>query len=165
MRTFLLCLCLLVATGTHAQRYGHLNFANVLSELPGTKAAESELEAFNKQLVARGEQMVRDLEAKANTLEGERSNLAPVEFQKRVAALQKDRQAIQSYEQEVAMKIERKRQELLGPLIQQVKDAVTRVAEANNFALVFDTSIFNAVLFAEDSEDLLSLVKAELGME
>ena len=41
---------------------------------------------------------------------------------------------------------------------------VEQVAQENNFQLIFDTSMFNAVLFAAESEDVMPMVKAKLGI-
>ena len=161
---FLLLLSSLLALPLGAQEYGHLNFANLLSEMPGTKAAEAELEAYNQDLVAKGEQMVADFQAGVQELQGQVDNLPPVKLAEMQAELTKSRDAIGVYEQEMQVKLEQKRQELLGPLIQQARDAIDTVAAREGYALVFDTSLFNTILFAQDADDLMDLVKAELGM-
>ena len=61
--------------------------------------------------------------------------------------------------------VEVKRQELLGPIIKKAKDAVTTVAKEKGYQLVFDSSIFGTILFAEDTTDLLPMVKVHLGIE
>lgn len=147
-----------------AQKYGHLNFANLLSEMPGTKAAEAELETYNKDLVAKGEQMVADLQARVAEVQGQMDELPPVRLAELRAELAQQRDAIGAYEMQVQRDLETKRQELLGPLIQQARDAIDAVAERGGYAFVFDTSLFNTVLFAEEADDLMALVKAELGM-
>lgn len=162
-----LCLFLfasLLALPLGAQQYGHLNFANLLSELPGTKAAEAELESYKQELVAKGEQMVGDLQARVAEVQGQMDELPPVRLAELRAELAQQRDAIAAYERQVQRDLEAKRQELLGPLIQRVRDAIDAVAEREGYALVFDTSLFNTVLFAEDADDLMPLVKAELGM-
>ncbi len=157
---------LLVTVGSlSAQRYAHLNFANVLSEIPATKAAEKKLEEFNQQLVKKGEEMAATLQQQATELEGQQQTLAPVEFESRRKALIAKRDELVKYEQKSEFDLEKKRQELLGPLIQSVKNAVRVVAEREGYQLVFDTSIFNAVLFAQESVDLVDEVMAELGVE
>lgn len=162
---FLLVLfsCLL-ALPLGAQKYGHLNFANLLSEMPGTTAAEAELEAYNKELVAKGEQMVADLQTRVEEVQGQMDELPPVRLAELRAELAQQRDAIGAYEMQVQRDLEAKRQELLGPLIQQARDAIDVVAERNGYQLVFDTSIFNTILFAQDADDLMELVRAELGM-
>ncbi|MCP9236438.1 OmpH family outer membrane protein [Lewinella sp. JB7] len=151
-------------TGLSAQQYGHLNFANLLSQMPGTEAAEAELAAYNQQLVERGEQMVEDLRARVREVESQIEDLPPVRVEELRVELNGEREKIGQYEQQMAVDLETKRRELLGPLIQQARDAIDAVARENGYLLVFDTSQFNTVLFAQDSDDLMALVKAKLGM-
>ncbi|MBB4079295.1 outer membrane protein [Lewinella aquimaris] len=151
-------------TSLTAQKYGHLNFANLLSQMPGTKAAEAELKTYNQQLVAVGEKMVEDYRGRVRELEAQVDDLPPIEVNKFRAELDGEREKIGLYEQQMASDLEKKRQELLGPLIQQARDAIDAVAQENGYQLVFDTSLFNTVLFAQDSDDLMELVKAKLGM-
>ncbi|PPK88549.1 periplasmic chaperone for outer membrane proteins Skp [Neolewinella xylanilytica] len=147
-----------------AQQYGHLNFANLLSEMPGTKAAETELQTYNQQLVEQGEKMVADLRARVEEVQAQAEDLPPVRLEELRAELSQQRDEIATFEQQVQMNLEQKRQELLGPLIQEARDAITAVAEENGYVMIFDTSQFNTVLFAEDSDDIMALVKAKLGI-
>jgi outer membrane protein len=158
-------LCGLLLTGPlAAQEYGHLNFANLLSEMPGTKAAEAELQAYNVQLTKKGEEMVAALQARVREVEAQRDDLTPRRMEELRAELTEQRDEIAQYERQMGVDIEKKRQELLGPLIQQARDAITAVAEEQGLLMVFDTSQFNSVLYARDSEDLMAAVKAKLGM-
>ena len=158
---FLTCASL---ASVSAQKYGHLNFANLLSQMPGTAAAEAELASYNQQLVSVGEKMVTDLQARVKEVESQIQDLPPIRVEELRVELTGERDKISQYEQQVKVDLEKKRQELLGPLIKETRDAVEAVAKANGYSLVFDTSQFNTVLFAEDSDDLMPLVKAKLGL-
>ncbi|WP_420461378.1 OmpH family outer membrane protein [Neolewinella sp.] len=164
LRSTICCLLLLALTGLHAQKYGHLNFAILISELPGTEAAEAELKAFNDAAVAKGEQMVVDLKARVAEVEAQREELPPVRVEELRQELSAERDKIVQYEQQMGIDVERKRQELLGPVIQQAREAVEAVAEENGYQLIFDTSRFNTVLYGQDSDDIKPLVRAKLGM-
>lgn len=167
----LLLLAALLVGGTcltaQGERYGHLNLGQVVSLLPETKAAESELKAYQQQLVAKGEEMAKAFQAKIQEFytDVQEGTLPPVEQQKREAALQEERQTIVGYEQEIQQKLGQKRQDLLEPVLGKVGMAIDEVAAENGFVLIFDTSQFNAILFADESEDVLPLIKAKLGIE
>jgi outer membrane protein len=164
MRHLILLAGLLLSLPAPAQDYGHLNFANLLADMPGTKAAETDLEAYNQQLVRKGEQIVADLQNRVREVEAQVDDLAPRRLEELRAELTEQRDAIGQYERQMGVDIEKKRQELLGPLIQQARAAVTAVAEELGLTMVFDTSLFNSVLYARDSEDLMDEVRAKLGM-
>ena len=164
LRHTLCCLLLLTLTSLPAQKYGHLNFAILISELPGTETAEAELKAFNDAAVAEGEQMVVDLKARVAEVEAQKEDLPPVRVEELRQELTAERDKIVQYEQQMGVDVARKRQELLGPVIQQARQAVEAVAKENGYQLIFDTSRFNTVLYGQDSDDIKPLVRAKLGL-
>ena len=164
MRVLFCCLLALSSLTLSAQKYGHLNFAVLISEMPGTAAAEIELKAYNDSLTTVGEQMVTDLRARANELEAQREELAPVEVRARSKELSDERDRILQFERQMGIDVERRRQELLGPIISAARAAVEAVAEEGGYQMIFDTSNFNTVLFGRDEDDVMPLVKAKLGM-
>ena len=155
-----------VVLSSAQEKYGHLNYGGLISSMEETQAANSELEAYQKQLVAKGEEMAKKFQQdfEAALKEAQAGNLTPVQQQEKEQELGKRRDEIIAYEQEVREKVEAKRQELLGPIIDKAQTALKEVAKENGFAMIFDTSVFNAVLFAEDTDDVMPLVKAKLGM-
>lgn len=154
----------LAPTLTMAQKYGHLNFGNLISSLEETKAADSELEAFQKQLVTKGEERAAAWQKKAEAFakQVQSGELAPKLQQEKQAELEEERNSILEYEQEVSQKVQAKRQELLEPIIAKAEKAIQDVAKENGYVMIFDTSTFNAILFAKDSDDVMELVKAKL---
>lgn len=150
-----------------AQKYAHLNFGLLVSGLPEVKAADTELEAYQKQLTAKGEEMAKAWQEKAQAFaqKAQSGEMAPVEQQKQQAALEKEREEILGYEEEINAKMQQKRQELLKPIIDKAEAAIKEVAQENGYLMIFDTSVFNSILFAQDTDDVLPLVKAKLGIE
>ncbi|MEM9930898.1 MAG: OmpH family outer membrane protein [Bacteroidota bacterium] len=57
------------ASNLMAQKFGYVNSALILSELPAVRAAEADLEALQKQLTKRGEDMVNQFRADVAALE------------------------------------------------------------------------------------------------
>ena len=168
-KTLLLsALVILGAVVSFAQeKYGHLNFGNLISSMEETKAADSELEAYRKQLVAKGEEMAVKFKEdyQAVIKEAQAGNLTPAQQQEKEQELSQRRDEIVAYEQEVRQKVDAKREELLTPIINNAEAAVKEVAEKNGYVLIFDTSVYNAVLFAQDADDVMPMVKASLGIK
>ena len=139
----------------------------VEQSMPESAAAEAELQTLNDQLVAEGEEMANTLQqgvAEYQAAEASQEK-SPLELQAMVQALQTQQQALTAFEQTAGQRLEEKRMELLQPVVEQAQTAVNEVAQENGFVLVFDTGVFNAILFAQESEDLMPLVKAKLGLE
>jgi outer membrane protein len=163
----MVAMSLAVAGTAVAQKYGHCNFGSLVSAMPGTKEADSQLEAYQKQLISKGEEMAKAFQEKvAKYYQDQQSgDFTPKALADREQALQKEQQDLRNYEQEIQQKLAAKREELLKPLVDEVEAAISKVAKANGFNMIFDTSVFNAVLFAADSVDITDQVKAELGIE
>lgn len=164
---FLFTFSLLTFSAALAQKYGHLNFGNLVAEMPQTEQANKDLETYQKQLVAKGEEMAKKLqtEFEATMKDVNEGKLSRLQQQQAESSLQSQQNDIRAYEQEVIQKVETKRQELLKPIIEKAEKAISDVAKENGYVMIFDTSVFNAILFAEDSDDVMDLVKAKLGIQ
>ena len=91
-------------------------------------------------------------------------SLLPAKQLERQDALQKQQQEIAAFEQQMKQDVEQKRQLLLMPIIEKATNAIKEVAVENGYEAVFDTSMFNAVLYTVDSDDLMLQVKSKLGI-
>jgi outer membrane protein len=170
MKKILLAFTFLFAvmgTSLAQEKYGHCNFGSLVSLLPGTTAADTELAAYRDQLVKKGEDMATAFQEKVAKFyqDSQSGDHTPKVLAEREQALGEEQQSILAYEQEVQQKVAEKRDELLEPLVTQVQEAIEKVAKANGYVMIFDTSAFNVVLFAEDSADITEMVKAELGLQ
>lgn len=156
--------CLSIAV--FAQKVGHVNTGLLLEEMAEVKSANTSMEAYQKQLVAKGQQMVESLQTEysAFVAEVQKQTMAPKAQQEKQATLQKKQQEIQAYEQEVQNKIGQKREELLKPILSKVDQAIKDVGKEGSFLFIFDVSIPNTILFAEESLDVTADVKRKLGM-
>lgn len=157
-------LFLLAANLTFGQKIGYLNSAVVIAEYPSTKAADSELKVFQDQLVAEGQKRAKALEEKygAYLQEAQSGVLTRVQMQTKEAELQKSQEDLASYEQEVYEKVAKKRQELYQPILEKIQAAIDQVGKEGNYQFIFDTSVTNVIVFAEESDDITSLVKSKL---
>ncbi|MCB9080967.1 MAG: OmpH family outer membrane protein [Lewinellaceae bacterium] len=161
---FLLCTFLVAMTSVaQAQKYGHMNFGNFIAELADTKKANIDLEEYQKTLVAKGEEMANKFKANyvkfLTDVQG--GDLSPKQQQEMQAALEAEQNAIRDYESEITTELQKKREELLQPILDSVEAAIADVAKENNYQLIFDTSVFNAILFTQESDDVSALVKAK----
>ncbi len=150
-----------------AQKYGHLNFGTLISSLPATEAANAELKDYQDQLNKEVSEKAATWQDKARAFaqKAQSGEMAPVEQQQQQEALEKEREEIIKLEDGMRAKVSQKRSELLEPIINKAEAAIQAVAKANGYVMIFDTSMFNAILFAQDSDDVMPLVKAELGVE
>jgi len=169
MKQFFLALivCTTLITGAEAQKFGYVNTALLLSELPEVKGADAQLEAYQQQLITEGQAQVKAFEeqyqvyvAAANSGE-----MSKVEMAQKEQELTKDQQAIQALEREVENKIMIKRQELLNPILENVDSHIQAMGKEGGYTFIFDMSAQGAMLYALDSEDLTDQVRTRLNSQ
>jgi len=147
-------------------KYGHLNYGNLLEQFPQREAADKELATYRDQLIKKGETRAKAWQDKVMKLQeaAQKGTLPGMKIQEQQVALQKEQQEIAAYEQEVIQLISKKRDDLLKPIVDKMNAAVKAVGKENGYTMIFDTSLFNNVLYADESEDVMDLVKRKLGM-
>lgn len=162
--TTLIILAGLVAM--QAQKFGHVNSSQLILALPEVKTADAALEAYQKQLFVKGEEMVKAFEKEYTAYMGKANSgeLSQLQMQQQEAALTGQQQKIQQYEVEVQNKLAAKKQELYQPILNKVQEVVEKLGKEMGYTMIFDTSM-GGLLFVEDAEDLMPALKTKLGIQ
>lgn len=150
-----------------AQKYGHLNLGNMVAAMPATKTADAQIKAYSDQLIAQGQERAKKLqnEYAAILKNMQDGKLSPVQQEQAEKKITDEQASLQAFEAEIKQKIAQKRQTLLKPIFDQVEKAIADVAKQKGMTMIFDTSMFNTVMFAAESVDIMADVKAELGLK
>ncbi len=160
----LVAVMVFAATATaSAQKFGYVNSTEILAELPAMKAAESNLEAMQKQLQKKGQAMVQKFQADVAVLQKEAAdgNLTPKMQEEESGKLEVRQTAIGKFEQTMVTDLQEKRAELLKPIYDAVNEAIKAVAEEGGYQFIFDQQV---LLFGEDSSDVSAAVRTKLGL-
>lgn len=146
-----------------AQKFGYLNSAALLVELPEVKQAESDLDAFQKQLQKKGQDMVTKFQTDVQAYQKkvENGELSPKQQEEEEKKLETVRQDIAKYEQEMMNQIQTKRETLLKPIYDKVNEAIKAVATEGGYQYIFDQGV---LLFFDPAGDVSPLVKKKLGL-
>ncbi len=152
-----------IAQAAAAQKFGYVNSAFILSEMPDLKQAEASLEALQTQLQKKGQTMVEKLQADYAVVQQkmERGELSPKQQETEAARLKAAEEELGKYEQDMVKQLQDKRNELLQPIYDKVNKAIADVAKENGFQFVFDQGV---LLYADESQDVSALVKGKLGI-
>ena len=163
---FFFAILIFSSSSSFAQKFGHLNSMNLLELLPGRVSADKKLETYQKQLTTAYQVKVSAFQEKYKKVlaEAQGGTLSEVEKQKKGEELQQEEQGLVAEEREMIGKIQKKREELLKPLLDKVSNAINAVGKENGYTFIFDTSTLNLMLFARDSDDVMALVKTKLGI-
>ena len=133
IKTGLLAAALLCTTlMAQAQKFGYLNSALILKDMPEMRELRSSLEARQNILKKDGEAKIAQLQQKAQTAEQKkaRGEMTPKEEEQVTAELQQMQEEIYSYSQKAEHEISEKQAEGMEPILQKVNDAIQAVATA-----------------------------------
>lgn len=152
-----------LANTVQAQKFGYVNSAAILSELPKVKQADANLEALQKQLQKKGQQMVEAFQTKYMDLQkkAEAGELSPKQQEEASKTLEEEQKKIAEFEQSMQQQILAKREELLRPILDEVNKAIEEVAKEKGYQFIFDADV---LLYKDPSQDVSAQVKAKLGM-
>lgn len=150
-----------------AQKYGHLNLGNMVAAMPATKTADAQIKTFSDQLIAQGQERAKKLqnEYAAILKDMQEGKLSPLQQEQAEEKIKSEQAKLQAFEEEIKQKIAEKRKNLLQPIFNQVEKAIADVAKQKGMTMIFDTSMFNAVMYAAESVDIMADVKAALGLK
>ncbi len=149
----------------NAQKYGHLNSNEIISAFPEVKSADSDLESYSNQLIQKGQSMMKEYEQSYQTYaaKANKGELSQLQMQQEETKLTQKQQEIKKYEVEVQDMIAKKKQEVYQPILDKIQAAIDQIGKEQGFTMIFDSSSLG-MIFAADSEDLMPVVKARLGM-
>lgn len=163
----MLALGLMIGTASfaqQAQKLAYIDSKALLGEMPEIKKANTDIEAFAKQYRDQMEAMEKEGQKKVQEYQaGEKTMTDAVKTVKQ-KELQDLQNRIQSFQQTAEEKVGAKQQELYKPILDKANKAINDVAKEKGYSYVFDLST-GAMLYANETDNILTLVKAKLGIK
>jgi len=165
-KLFLFALVVLstVAFGQQKIKLGHLNSNDLMAVMPGRDSAEKVLNDYAKNLQDQLNAMMNEFQTKYQEyLDNSEKYLEPVKKakEKELVDLQNRVEEFKNQSQELLSK---KEQELIQPLIDKAKKAISDVAKERGYTYIFDVSA-GSLLYYQDSDDIMPYVKEKLGIK
>ena len=142
---------------THSQsKVAHIDVQKLITDMPEVITAQKELEKLQKTYTTDIQNTIKELQVKQQTYSADAAN------QSRAEELQAMQQNIQKFEQTAAQDLQKKQKDMMSPLIEKARSAIEKVAAAQGFDYVIDSTPGGFVIMAK-GKDLLVDVKNELG--
>jgi len=166
MKKTLLTICLIVAglfSAVAQNKLGYINSNELLSIMPESSAMQEELQSYAKGLESSLAAMQAEGEKKLSDYQQNEASMSDLVKQDKVRELESIQQRILEFQQNAQESLAAKEQELITPILDKARNAIEDVAKEGNFTYIFDASTGN-ILYAAESENILSLVKAKLGL-
>jgi outer membrane protein len=157
--SFLALIALIVIAGSgYAQtaKFGHINSADLLALMPEIKKSDSSLQIYQKSLEDQN-QAIQEFQ----NLPAATTDAVKEVKQQEIKDLESRIQQFQGTAQE---KLQNKKEEIYSPILKRAEEAIKEVAKSNSYSYVFDTSA-GAVIYAQDSDNLMDLVKKKLDLK
>lgn len=144
-----------------AQKVAHLHLDSLSNLMPETKVAKGVAEVYFNDLKKTVSSMEEEFQKKYNDYLQNEASMSELVKKTKQDELQSLQTRIQDFNQQAQMDYQKKSAELTAPIMEKAKKAIEAVAKENGYKYVLDTSAGN-VLYSEQSEDILMLVKKKL---
>ncbi len=168
MKKILLSVAVLLTTffaqTTQAQiKVGFINSTELVAQLPETKAADTKVQEYAKELQSSLESQALKLEKEIQDFQKNQKTMTEIMLETKQKEIMSMQQNLQEMEQSANDKLNKKRSEMYQPIIEKVENAINKVAKNNGYTYIMDTSS-GSVLYADPSNDVMPLVKKELNV-
>ncbi|HNW69106.1 MAG TPA: OmpH family outer membrane protein [Bacteroidales bacterium] len=145
------------------QKFGHIDSNELLKLMPGRDSAMNKITDYAKTLENQLKGMQSELETKYQTYLANEANMTELIKQTQQKELQDIQARIEAFQTSAQDELEKKQNELLKPIIDKAKAAIEKVGRDNQYTYIFDAGI-GVLLYSDPTEDILPMVKKELGL-
>ena len=143
-------------------KVAHINTQDLVAAMPDMKAAQTQMDQLGKTYEAEIKELATALQNKMKQYDAEAEAQTDEENAKRLQEVQGMEQNIRQYQANAQKDMQQKELDLLKPITEKARAAILKVARAQGFDYVLDSSQGAGVIMA-DGKDLLADVKKELG--
>lgn len=131
---------MMCATVASAQKFGRVDLAAIVPNMPEFKEAQTNLEAYGLDLQKQLEQIQVEFNQKYAEYEKNRATYTDTIRQMKESELQQLQQRFQEFQQIAQQDIQQKEAELMEPIYNKANEAVKAVAEAGGYMAIFSTA-------------------------
>ena len=159
--TFLAILSFLTFNSIAQNKFGYIDSQELLQLMPERKSAEAEVQNFAKSLEAQLGSMTAEYQQSLQEYQANEATYTDLVKQDKEAEIIGLQERIQTFQQNAQQSLQEKEQKVLEPIYAKARKAIEDVATEGGFTYIFDKSQ-GSILYANDSENILSLVKKKL---
>ena len=166
---FIVVLVALLALGGSAMeqkniKLGHINSNDLMQIMPGRDTAMALLQKEVEDLQAEMEAMKKEYETQVNNYLAKKDQLSELIRKSKESDIQKMAERIETFQTNAQKLLEDRQEELLKPIVDRAKAAIEEVGKENGYTYIFDAGV-GTLLYSQDSDDIMPLVKKKLGLK
>ncbi len=152
--------------GIFAQdKLGHINSKEIISIMPEIPGIEKKIDELSKQWENEIMKMREEYNTKIKEYQQKQDSMPDGIKQIRMSEIQEMEQRISTFQQTAYTDLQKKQQDLVNPVIERVRKAITDVAVENNYTYIFDLSAQGIIYQSPKSNDITALVKKKLAIK
>lgn len=147
-----------------ATKFGYVNSQELLSMMPDVSKADTALKVYAKSFQDQLDAMSKEYDKKVQDFQANEKTMTDAVKEVKYKEIQQLQERMQSTNESAQEKVANKRQELYKPLLEKADKAIKEVAKEKGYDYVFDASA-GTLLYAKETDNILPLVKAKLGIK
>ena len=165
-KIIIVALMAIMPFGAFAQKFGHINSADIIPLMSEYKSAQTELEELQKQYREELNYMESEYNKKLDDYEKNRETFPDNIRQRREQELIESQQKMQVYYDDCQTNLTQKSQELMNNINTKLQKAIQSVGEEGAYVCVFDIS-GGVIPFVSSTltTDVTEAVKGKLGIK
>jgi len=153
-----------VSTVIGQTKIGYINSNDLLVLMPERKTAEANLEKEAKALQTQLQTMTTEYQSKVTEFQNGQTTMSDLLKDTKVKELTDLEARIKAFQESAQGELQKKEGALLEPILAKAREAIKTTAEKAGYSHVFDTAS-GILVHAPEGDDLLPLVKKELGLQ
>lgn len=156
----------LAAMSVSAQvKLGHIETQKLIQAMPEMTAAQKTLQDKQTEIEKELTNLQEQFRTKLTEYNEKAKTMSDVIRTSKEQELQELQQRIQSFQQIAMDNLEKTQKDLMEPIMNKALNAIKEVGKENGFAYIYDMSAGVILFAAENTEDVLPLVKKKLGLQ
>jgi outer membrane protein len=145
-------------------KLGYIDSNELLEMMPGKDSVQTALQEYQKTLETQLQSMYAEYQTKVQDYQANSRTMSDIIRQTKEKELADLETRIQAFQTQADTDLQDKQVELLQPLLDKAKNAITAVAKENGYTYIFDVGT-GAFLYFEKGDNILPLVKTKLGLK
>jgi outer membrane protein len=121
-------------------KIAHVNFNELVILMPESDNARSTLEAAQKEANETYQSMVEEAQTKYSEYQQKQSTWTAAIKESKEKELGDIQNRIQEFQQSIQQELQQQNEQLMTPIYEKARSAIEKIAKANGYAFVFDSS-------------------------
>lgn len=165
MKKLILALLVAIPMGVSAQKFAHVNSAEIIQAMPEYTSAQTELQKLAQQYEDEVKRMQDELQTKSDDFEKNQATMPDAVKQRRQQELQDLYQRMQQYYQTSQQEMQKAQQEKMAAISDKVTKVIKEIGVSGGYVYIMDVTSGIPYISETQSTDVTSQVKSKLGIK